>query len=59
MTLSQPMIKTITTILSKTKPKDITVHNVLSTDKNSINDLSKIVSRLSKSDDYLVVIVKK
>jgi hypothetical protein len=53
------MIKTITTILSKTKPKDITVHNVLSTDKNSITDLSKIVGRLSKSDDYLIVIVRK
>jgi hypothetical protein len=52
-------IKAITTAISKAKIQDVNTYNVLSTESKSISDLLKHLGKLSKTDDYLIVIVKK
>lgn len=52
-------IKAITTAITKAHLQDIKIHNVLSTDSQSLNQLTSIIKKLTKTDDYLVVIIKK
>ena len=52
-------IKAITTAITKAKLQDVKTYNVLSTESKSISDLLKNLGKLSKTDDYLVITVKK
>ena len=52
-------IKEIATAVAKAKLQDIKIHNILSHDSKSLVELATIIKKLTKVDDYLVVIIKK
>ena len=52
-------IKEIATAVAKAKLQDIKIHNILSHDSKSLVELASIIKKLTKTDDYLVVIIKK
>ena len=52
-------IKEIATAVAKAKLQDIKIHNILSHDSQSLTQLTSIIKKLTKTDDYLVVIIKK
>lgn len=52
-------IKAITTAITKARLQDVKTYNVLSTESKSVSDLLKHLGKLSKTDDYLVITVKK
>ncbi len=52
-------IKAITTAITKARLQDVKTYHVLSTEKKSISDLLSHLGKLSKTDDYLIITVKK